>query len=115
HVRALEWLGGVPRECVYDNLRSVVARRELETVIWNRRFLHLCGHYGFHAHPCTPATPREKGSVEAAVRYLKSGFWPARRFRSLNQLDEQYVGWAAARDASTARRRAARGGADGAA
>ena len=24
HVRALEWLGGLPRECVYDNLRSVV-------------------------------------------------------------------------------------------
>src|SRR6266581_5822910 len=77
HVRALEWLGGVPRECVYDNLRSVVVRREGDEVIWNRRFLHLRGHYGFHAHPCTPATPREKGSVEAAVRYLKSGFWPA--------------------------------------
>ncbi len=30
HVRAFEWLGGVPRECVYDNLRSVVARRELD-------------------------------------------------------------------------------------
>ena len=30
HVRAFEWLGGVPRECVYDNLRSVVARREGE-------------------------------------------------------------------------------------
>ena len=29
---------------------------------------------------CTPATPREKGSVEGAVRYLKTGFWPARRF-----------------------------------
>ena len=28
HVRALQWLGGVPRECVYDNLRSVVARRD---------------------------------------------------------------------------------------
>src|SRR5205823_7598162 len=26
HVRAFEWLGGLPRECVYDNLRSVVAR-----------------------------------------------------------------------------------------
>ena len=22
HVRAVDWLGGVPRECVYDNLRS---------------------------------------------------------------------------------------------
>jgi transposase len=93
HVRALEWLGGVPRECVYDNLRSVVARRELDTVVWNRRFLHLRGHYGFHATACTPATPREKGSVEAAVRYLKSGFWPARRFRDLGELDAQYADW----------------------
>ena len=30
HARAFEWLEGVPRECVYDNLRSVVARRERE-------------------------------------------------------------------------------------
>ncbi len=93
HVRALEWLGGVPRECVYDNLRSVVVRREGDEVIWNRRFLHLRGHYGFHAHPCTPATPREKGSVEAAVRYLKSGFWPARRFADLRELEGQYLDW----------------------
>jgi hypothetical protein len=92
-VRAFEWLGGVPRECVYDNLRSVVARREGDEVIWNRRFLHLRGHYGFHAHPSTPATPREKGSVEAAVRYLKSGFWPARRFADLRELEEQYLDW----------------------
>jgi transposase len=93
HVRALEWLGGVPRECVYDNLRSVVARREGDEVIWNRRFLHLRGHYGFHASPCTPATPREKGSVEVGVRYLKSGFWPARRFADLGELDRLYADW----------------------
>jgi transposase len=68
HTRAFEWLEGVPRECVYDNLRSVVARRERDEVIWNRRFLHLRGHYAFHATACTPATPREKGAVEAAVR-----------------------------------------------
>jgi len=93
HVRALEWLGGVPRECVYDNLRSVVALREGDEVVWNRRFLHLRGHYGFHATACTPATPREKGAVEAGVRYLKSGFWPARRFADLRELDGQYVDW----------------------
>ncbi len=93
HVRAFEWLGGMPRECVYDNLRSVVARRERDQVVWSARFLHLRGHYGFHATACTPATPREKGSVEAAVRYLKTGFWPARRFRDLGKLDEQYAEW----------------------
>jgi transposase len=93
HVRAFEWLGGVPRECVYDNLRSVVARRDRDQVVWNRHFLHLRGHYGFHATACTPATPREKGSVEAGVRYLKSGFWPARRVAVLRELDEQYADW----------------------
>jgi transposase len=93
HVRAFEFFGGVPRECVYDNLRSVVARRERELVHWNPRFSHLRGHYAFHATACTPETPREKGSVESAVRHLKSGFWPARRFRDLPELDRLYQGW----------------------
>ena len=98
HVRAFAWMGGVPRECVYDNLKSAVARRERvdggrEVIHWNPRFSQLRGHYAFHAHPCTPETPREKGSVEGAVRYLKTGFWPARRFRDLRELDEIYAGW----------------------
>ncbi len=97
HVRAFEWLGGVPRECVYDNLRSAVARRERvdgrEVIHWNPRFSQLRGHYAFHAHACTPETPREKGSVEGAVRHHKTGFWPARRFGNLAELDDVYAGW----------------------
>jgi transposase len=93
HVRIFDWVGGVVRECVYDNLRSAVARRERDQITWNERFLALRGHYAFHATACTPATPREKGSVEGGVRYLKTGFWPARRFGSLSELDEQYARW----------------------
>src|SRR5438034_10424648 len=104
--RGCEWWEGVPREWVYDNLRAVVARRERDEVVWNQRFLHLRGHYAFHAHACTPATPREKGSVEAAVRYLKTGFWPARRFDGLGELDGQYADW---RDEVCNRRRHASG------
>jgi transposase len=110
HVRAFAWLGGVPRECVYDNLKSAVARRERvdgrEVIYWNQRFSQLRGHYAFHAHPCTPETPREKGSVEGAVRYVKTGFWPARRFSDLGELDEVYAGW---RDRIALRRRHATG------
>ena len=93
HVRIFDWLGGVTRECVYDNLRSAVARRDGDRITWNQRFLALRGHYAFHATACTPATPREKGSVEGGVRHLKSGFWPARRFGCLGELDEQYAHW----------------------
>jgi transposase len=32
HVRAFDWLGGVVRECVYDNLRSAVAKRDGDLV-----------------------------------------------------------------------------------
>ena len=97
HVRAFDWLGGVPRECVYDNLRSAVARRERvdgrDVIHWNPRFSQLRGHYAFHAHACTPETPREKGSVEGAVRHHKTGFWPARRFNDLAELDDAYASW----------------------
>jgi transposase len=93
HVRAFAWLGGVPRECVYDNLRSAVARRDGDQITWNARFVQLRGHYAFHATACTPATPREKGSVEGAVRYLKTGFWLARRFGSLPELDDVFADW----------------------
>jgi hypothetical protein len=34
-----------------------------------------------------------KGSVEGGVRHLKTGFWPARRFGCLAELDEQYAHW----------------------
>jgi transposase len=93
HVRAFAWLGGVPRECVYDNLRSAVARRDGDLITWNARFVQLRGHYAFHATACTPATPREKGAVEGAVRHHKTGFWPARRFGSLIELDRVYADW----------------------
>jgi transposase len=93
HVRAFAWLGGVVREGVYDNLRSAVAKRDGDVVTWTPRFVQLRGHYAFHATACTPATPREKGSVEGAVRYHKTAFWPARRFASLAELDELYADW----------------------
>jgi transposase len=93
HVAAFDYLGGVPAQCVYDNLRAAVARREGDQVRWAPRFWHLRGHYAFSAHACTPQTPREKGSAESGVRYLKSGFWPARRIADLADLDDQYAHW----------------------
>jgi transposase len=93
HVAAFDYLGGVPRECVYDNLRSAVARREGDQIRWAARFTHLRGHYAFAAHACTPRTPREKGSAESGVRYLKSSFWPARVIENLLDLDRQYAHW----------------------
>jgi transposase len=61
HVRAFDYLGGVPAECVYDNLRAAVARRDGEAIRWASRFTHLRGHYAFAAHACTPGEPAREG------------------------------------------------------
>ena len=60
----------------------------------------------FDTSALTPSTPREKGSVEGSVRYVKTGFWPARRFATLPELDVVYATW---RDQVANRRRHATG------
>ena len=62
HVRVFDWLGGVPRECVYDNLKMAVVKRDSRQVIrWNQRFLHLRGHYAFHSTAVHAGDPAGKG------------------------------------------------------
>ena len=116
HVRVFDRLGGVPRECVYDNLRSVVAKRNSRQVVrWNQRFLHLRGHYAFHSTTCTPATPREKG-VGRGRRSLRQDWvlagaavrHPARARPGLCHLARSARQPTAARDRPVHRRRAAR-------
>ena len=65
-------------------------------------------HRQFAAQPADQAqsTAKAKGSVEGAVRYLKTGFWPARRFSTLRELDHVYGDW---RDQVAHRRRHATG------
>jgi hypothetical protein len=60
------------RWTVGDSLRSAVAHRDGDVVTWNPRFVQLRCDYAFSGTACTPATPREKGSVEGPVRHHKS-------------------------------------------
>jgi transposase len=61
HVRIFDWLGGVVRECVYDNLRSAVARRDGDQITWNQRFLTLRGHYAFSRACLHAGDPAREG------------------------------------------------------
>ena len=65
HNRAFAFFGGVPRQMVYDNLKTVVdavfVGKERQ---FNRRFLAMASHYLFEPVACTPASGWEKGQVE---------------------------------------------------
>lgn len=93
HVYALEDLQGVPRYCLYDNLRSAVLERYGEGVRFNPRLLELAAHYHFAPRACRPGRGSEKGAVERTVRYVRDSFFAARSFTTLEDLNRQALVW----------------------
>lgn len=95
HVESFEALGGVPRVLLYDNLKSVVLDRVGEHVRYHPHILELAGHYHFAPQPCAPRRGNEKGKVERTIQYLRHGFFAARHYSSLADLNRQLSEWIA--------------------
>jgi len=93
HEQAFAFVGGVVRECWYDNLATAVAERRGRLVRFHPRFLAYAGHHGFRPVACNVGKGNEKGRVEDAIKYLRGSFWPGRAFRDLADLNAQAQGW----------------------
>lgn len=93
HRRALEFFGGVPKRCLYDNLKSVVLHHVGSTVQFNPRFLAFASHYLFEPTAAPVRYPEAKGRVESNIRYLRQSFFYGRTFSSLADLREQAARW----------------------
>ena len=89
HVHAFSDWGGVPREILFDNMKSVVVERHGDAVHFHPRLLEMCAHYHFQALPCRPARGNEKGRVERAIQYIRHSFFAARVWASLADLNQQ--------------------------
>ncbi len=95
HQLAFRALQGVPRTCLYDNLKSVVLDREGDAIRFNPQILAFAGHYRFEPRPVAPYRGNEKGRVERAIRYLRDNFLPARSFDSFDDANRQAAEWCA--------------------
>ena len=93
HVLGFEALGGVPRELLYDNLKSAVLERVGDAIRFNEKLLALAGHYRFAPKPCAPARGNEKGRVERTIRYIRDNFFAARTWADLDDLNAQAAQW----------------------
>jgi len=78
HERAFYYFGGIPREVLYDNMRTVVTDRDRYGPglhRYNRTFLDFAHHYGFVPRLCRPYRAKTKGKVERFIRYLRASFY----------------------------------------
>jgi transposase len=78
HENAFLAFGGVPREVLYDNMRTVVAERNGYGRGQHRfhpGFLDYARHCGFRPRLCQPHRAQTKGKVERFIRYLRGSFY----------------------------------------
>jgi len=94
HIAAFEAIGGVPREILYDRMKTAVIGEDPDgLVIYNRALLDLARHYGFQPRACRPYRPKTKGKVERPFRYIREDFFLGASFRNLDDLNIQLRRW----------------------
>ena len=78
HENAFVAFGGVPREVLFDNMKTVVLERNTYGRGMHRfhaGFLDYAKHAGFLPRLCQPYRAQTKGKVERFIGYLKGSFW----------------------------------------
>lgn len=94
HRAAFEAIGGVPREILYDRMKTAVIGEDEEgRVVYNRALCDLAGHYGFLPKACRPYRPETKGKVERPFRYIREDFFLGTVFRNIDDLNAQLARW----------------------
>lgn len=93
-----EWKG-LPRVVLYDNLKSAVLERRGDAIRFNPLLIDFANHYRYEPRPVAVRRGNEKGRVERAVRFVRSSFWPARRWRDVDDLNAQAIEWCRTRAA----------------
>jgi transposase len=79
--KSLQHFGGAPRSLLVDRAREMVQDPSVTPVVWNSRFLELCGHYRMEPRACQARRGQTKGKVERPFFYveqhlIKGRDWP---------------------------------------
>jgi transposase len=93
HLHAFEYLGGVPKEILYDCMKHVVIKRSPGRPIFNIEFFRFANHYDFHPRLCPPYAPWVKGKVERPIHYLRERFWRGYTYTSLDTANRDVREW----------------------
>ena len=93
HIAAFHYLGGVPTEALYDNMRHVVIVNSAGQRHFNLEIVDFSAHYGFSPQTCPPYSPWVKGKVERPIDYIRERFWRGYRFESIQKANRDLQDW----------------------
>ena len=88
-------MGGIPLLAVFDRPKTVALSWRKDGVVteWNPTFAAVTIELGIGVELCWPHAPRQKGSVENLVGWVKGSFFKQRRFWDRDDLETQLAEW----------------------
>jgi len=86
-------IGGIPNEIVIDQDKLMVVSENDGDIILTKAFKDFKNEQGFNLYVCRKADPETKGKVENLVKYVKTSFFSAREFSSLNEIPKRLNNW----------------------
>ncbi len=90
-LRSSEYFGGVTRQWLFDNPKTVVLERQGDAVRYHPGLLDITAALHVEPRLCAVRRPEQKGGVERAIRFLKERFFAARTIRSIEQGNTQLL------------------------
>lgn len=84
----LEYLGGIPKIIVPDNLKSAVIKADIHEPTLNKALEDMGNHYGFAVIPARSLHPRDKALVESQVSRIYHNVYARLRNREFYSLSE---------------------------
>jgi transposase len=91
--RGLRFYGGTTHVDIFDNMKTVVLHHHAKGIVFNRSFLEYAAARSFAVKACNVGRGNEKGRVERPIGFVRSRFWPGRRFADLMDLNTQALHW----------------------
>src|SRR5216684_1699645 len=88
-------IGGIPLLAVFDRPKTVALKWNTDGQVteWNALFAGVALDLGLGIEVCWPASPRQKGSIENLVGWVKGSFFKQRRFLDDADLLTQLADW----------------------
>ena len=95
HLNAFRYVGGIPRELLYDHMKTVVLSWSPDHIEWNPQFADFAKTFGFDPRLCRPRRAQTKGKIERPFGYLSDSFFAGLDIEhlSLDELNAQLRHW----------------------
>lgn len=89
-LNSFKYFGGVPKEILFDNMRTVVdqSRTQYGRPVYNERFYEFTKDAGFIPRSCLAYKPQTKGKVESLARLMNRLLVYNHEFETLEDLNE---------------------------